>query len=148
MSQSWVLIPVRSSFLLQLQQMLQTFQQQPGKLQTHAQPPANLHHSQAQAQTHPHLQPQNLTPGLGTVAPHLALPTQPIQQKTAFDKVAVSTSYSVGACNQRRPLFGSGARRVYHRRVTKTTRCSMQGSNNNTLTFSNLADALIQSDLQ
>ncbi|XP_046907800.1 SR-related and CTD-associated factor 4 [Hypomesus transpacificus] len=69
----------------QLQQMLQTFQQQPGKLQTHAQPPANLHHSQAQAQTHPHLQPQN--PGPGTVATHLPLATQPIPQKT-FDKVA------------------------------------------------------------
>ena len=95
--------------------MLQTFQQQPGKLQTHAQPPANLHHSQAQAQTHPHLQPQN--PGPGTVATHLPLATQPIPQKT-FDKVAVSTSLFFQRVCQRRPSLAVGEEGF----TTETTR--------------------------
>ncbi|XP_041707391.2 SR-related and CTD-associated factor 4 [Coregonus clupeaformis] len=95
----------------QLQQMLQTFQQHPLKPQTHPFPPPTHNHPQAQphpqphlqAQPHPqphlqaqpqppanlHSQPQPLTPGLGTAAQRLPLPSsEPSRQKTAFDKVA------------------------------------------------------------
>lgn len=57
--------------------MLQNFQQQPVKPDTNTQPPA--HNIQTQA--------QNVATGLGMVAPQPPLPTQPTQQKTAFDKV-------------------------------------------------------------
>lgn len=58
--------------------MLQNFQQQPVKLDTNTQPP--VHTIQTQA--------QNVTTGLGMVAPQPPLPSQPTQQKTTFDKVA------------------------------------------------------------
>lgn len=60
----------------QLQQMLQNFQQQPVKPETITHPPLQTIQMQS----------QNVTPGLGVVAPHPPLPTQPVQQKTAFDK--------------------------------------------------------------
>uniref|UniRef100_A0A4W5Q9N6 SR-related CTD-associated factor 4a n=1 Tax=Hucho hucho TaxID=62062 RepID=A0A4W5Q9N6_9TELE len=122
--------PNSLSLSLQLQQMLQTFQQHPLKLQTHpfpthshphvqphpqphlqAQPHPQPHlqaqphpqpHLQAQPHPQPHLQAQPqppanlhhlhsqpLTPGPGTAAQRLPLPSsEPTQQKTAFDKVA------------------------------------------------------------
>ena len=59
--------------------MLQNFQQPPVKPDTNTQPP--VHNVQPQA--------QNVTPAVSMVAPQPPLPTQPTQQKTAFDKVTV-----------------------------------------------------------
>ncbi|KAG7515581.1 splicing factor, arginine serine-rich 15 [Solea senegalensis] len=59
----------------QLQQMLQNFQQQPVKPDIPTQPP--LHMS--------HIQTQNINPVLGISTSQPPLPTQPTQQKSAFD---------------------------------------------------------------
>lgn len=59
--------------------MLQNFQQQPVKPEINTQPPVHAIHTHT----------QNVTAGLGMVPPQPPLPTQPGQQKTAFDKVAV-----------------------------------------------------------
>lgn len=65
--------------------MLQNFQQQPVKPDANTQPP--LHTVQTQA--------QNITTGLGVVTPQPLLPTQPAQQKTTFDKVAVCFCFCI-----------------------------------------------------
>lgn len=65
--------------------MLQNFQQQPVKPDTDPQP--LVHTIQTQA--------QNVSTGLGMVAPQPPLPTQTNQQKTAFDKVTVSVCISI-----------------------------------------------------
>lgn len=59
--------------------MLQNFQQQPVKPEINTQPPVHAIHTHA----------QNVTAGMGMVPPQPPLPTQPTQQKTAFDKVTV-----------------------------------------------------------
>lgn len=83
--------------------MLQNFQQQPVKPEINTQPPVHTIH------THP----QNVTAGLGVAPLHPPLPTQPTQQMTAFDKVAVSfvfviikKMYSLQHCRGQ-TLFGN-----------------------------------------